>query len=252
MSLVQGLLQNPRLEDHPGELNKLIRVYDHFEMNAEYILEHIERNYPEHDCSENPSYLGVFNKNMQAYTDMLDVRPGDVIKARYSDDSDIEILGITMCKALPITDFVVREFFPRLLEGALVIQKDFIHQYHPHIHLSMMLLDDYFDLDVEIKWGGSLAYRLKKTISPEVILERFGNDSSWYNQVHRNVVLLRDLEARMHYDENKWIIMQVLGMYHWAMGEQEKAEAMYHETRERFPHFDLPDDVTRLMGKVGV
>ncbi|MBL4697707.1 MAG: glycosyltransferase, partial [Phycisphaerales bacterium] len=252
MSLVQGLLQNPRLEDHPGELNKLIRVYDLFEIDDDYILEHLERNYPKHDFSKDQSFLGVFTENMQAYADMLDVRPGDVIKAGYRDDDPIEILGIDLCKALPVTDFVVREFFPRLLKGALVIHQDFIHQYHPHIHLSMMLLDDYFDLDVEIKWGGSLAYRLKKTISSEVIEERFGKDSLWYNNVPRNVMLLRDLEDRMYYDENKWVIMQVLGMYHWAMGEQDKAEAMYHETRERFPHFDLPDEVTRLMGKVSV
>lgn len=248
MCLVQGLLQNPNLESHRDEIDKLVRVYDLFEIDDDYILGHLQKNYPKHDFQDQKSFLGVFNQNMGEFARMLDVRPGDVIAAGYRDDEDIEILGVDLCKALPVTDFVVREFFPRLIKGALVIQQDFIHQYHPHIHLSMLLLDDYFDLDLEVKWGGSLSFRLKKPITNEIIESRFGTDSSWYSNVPRNEMLLRKLEREMLYDENRWVILQVLGVYYWAMGEQRKAHAMYKETRTRFPQYEIPDEVIRLIG----
>ena len=248
MSLVQGLLQNPALESHRDKMDKLVRVYDLFEIDDDYILGHLKKNYPKHDFQDQKSFLTVFNQNMDEFARMLDVRPGDVIAAGYNDDEDIEILGVDLCKALPVTDFVVREFFPRLIEGALVIQQDFIHQYHPHIHLSMMLLDDFFELDLEVKWGGSLSFRLLKPITDEIIQARFGHDSSWYSNVPRNEMLLRKLEREMLYDENRWVILQVLGVYYWAMGEQRKAHAMYKETRVRFPQYEVPDEVIRLIG----
>lgn len=248
MSLVQGLLRNPLLEEHPGEIEKLIRVYDLFKIDDDYILEHLERNYPKHDFSKDKSFLKVFEDNMREFAHMLDVRPGDVIEAGYQDDTPIEILGVDLCKALPVTDFVVREFFPRLILGARVIQQDFIHQYHPHIHLSMMILEDYFDLDYEIQWGGSVSYVLKKTITPEVIVERFGDDSSWYNKKTQNEMLLKKLEEKMLYDENRWVIMQVLSIYYNAMNDLPSAQAKAAQLGDLFPQFDIPEEVRRLTG----
>ncbi len=248
MSLVQGLLANPLLRDHQEKIDKLIRVYDLFVIDDDYILEHLERNYPKLDFSGKKSFLGVFNENMRQYAHMLDVRPGDVMAWGYPDEEPIEILGIDLCKALPVTDFVIREFFPKLIEGALVIHQDFIHQYHPHIHLSMLLLEDYFDLDVEIKWGGSVSYRLKQPITSAVVESRFGLDSLWYNNVPRNVMLLRKQIRDMHYDQNRWVLLQVLGMYYWAMGEQDQGEAVYREAVELCPQFDPPDEIRRLIG----
>jgi glycosyltransferase involved in cell wall biosynthesis/SAM-dependent methyltransferase len=248
MSIVQGLLQNPLFQNNSSSIEKLIRVYDLFEIDDDYILEHLQKNYPKHDFTDEKSFLGVFNENMREYSHMLDVRPGDVIKAGYQDEQPIEILGVDLCKALPVTDFVIREFFPRLIEGATVIQQDFIHQYHPHIHLSMLILEDHFDLDTEIKWGGSVSYTLKKVITPEIIKSRFGHDSSWYNAVPRNEMLLRKLEREMLYNENKWVILQVLGLYYWAMNEHGKAHELYLESQNRFPEFDIPSEVRRLIG----
>lgn len=247
MSLVQGLLRNPALEANRDKLAGLVRVYDLFEIDDSYILEHLKKNYPRHDFSAQGSFLSVFNDNMSEHASMLDVRPGDVMLSGYPDPEPIEILGVDLCKALPVTDFVVREFFPRLMDNALVIQQDFIHQYHPHIHLSMLLLRDCFKLDLELKWGGSLSYRLVRPITPDLIEERFGTDTAWYNDYDRNEGLLRTLIEGMHYDENKWVIMQVLGIYCWAMGRHARASEVYHETLERYPYYDIPIEVRRLI-----
>jgi glycosyltransferase involved in cell wall biosynthesis/SAM-dependent methyltransferase len=253
MSLVQGLLQNPKLKSNQDRINSLIRVYDLFQIDDDYILGHLQKNYPSRDFVGQNSFLGVFEDNLAEHASILDVRPGDVMNAGYNDAEDIEILGVDLCKALPVTDYVVRTFFPRLLDHALVIQQDFIHQYHPHIHLSMLLLDDCFELEHEIRWGGSLSYRLTKQITPDLIEQRFGSTAGdWYNQADRNTSLLRSLVERMFYDENKWVILQVLGVYLSNMGRHSEAHGVYQETRSRFPHYEIPAEVERMIGSEAV
>ena len=253
MSLVQGLMQNPLLDAQRDKLDGLIRVYDLFEIDDDYILGHLQKNYPQRDFVGQTSFLGVFEDNLSDYSELLDVRPGDVMLAGYSDEQGIEILGVDLCKALPVTDYVVRTFFPRLIDRALVIQQDFIHQYHPHIHLSMLLLEDCFELDHELRWGGSLSYRLKRPITPELIEQRFGHTAGdWYNQTERNAALLRGLIDTLCFDENRWVLLQVLGIYLANMGELDRAHAVYNEARELFPYFDIPAEVERIIGAEAV
>ena len=248
MSIVQGLLRNPNLDANRDRLSGLIRVYDLFEIDDDYILGHLQKNYPRRAFNTEDGFLGVFRENLSAHEDMLDVRAGDVMQIGYHDADPIEILGVDLCKAPQITDFVVRNFFPRLLDNALVIQQDFIHQYHPHIHLSMLLLDDCFELDTELRWGGSLSYRVRAPISDGLILERFGDDLGWYQQVDRNTELLRALIDRMYFDENRWVMLQVLGVYLAAMGQHERARSVYREAVDRFPQYEIPAEVERLVG----
>jgi hypothetical protein len=253
MSLVQGLLQNPLLASNQDKLQGLIRVYDLFQIDDDYILGHLQKNYPQRDFNGQSSFLGVFEDNLSEHAHLLDVRPGDVMLAGYNDDEPIEILGVDLCKALPVTDYVVRTFFPRLMDNALVIQQDFIHQYHPHIHLSMLLLDDCFELDHELRWGGSLSYRLKRPITPEIITQRFGESpEDWFNQTERNATLLRGLVDGMFFDENRWVMLQVLGIYLANMGEHTRAHAAYLEARDRFPFYEIPAEVERLIGAEAV
>lgn len=252
MSLVQGLLQNPLLDANREKLDGLIRVYDLFCIDDDYILGHLQKNYPSRDFNGESSFLGVFEDNLREYAVMLDVRPGDVMLSGYHDIEDIEILGVDLCKALPVTDYVVRTFFPRLLDEALVFQQDFIHQYHPHIHLSMLLLDDCFELEHEMRWGGSLSYRLKKPITPELIQSRFGNDERWYQQTARNASLLRKLVDGMYFDENRWVMLQVLAVYLANMGEYDRSRAAYQEAKDNFPHFEIPAEVIRIVQAEGV
>ncbi len=248
MSLVEGLRQNPLTQPHLEQMRGLIRVYDLFQIDDDYILGHLQKNYPDRYFSTERSFLGVFEDNLSEHKEMLDVRPGDVMRSGYQDEEDIEILGVDLCKALPITDYVVRTFFPRLMTDALVIQQDFIHQYHPHIHLSMMLLDDCFELEHEMRWGGSLSFRLRKPITSELIQHRFGSDTGWYEQINRNTSLLRSLIERMHFDENRWVMLQVLAVYLANMGDHEYARCIYQEAQDRFPHYQIPEEVGRIAG----
>jgi hypothetical protein len=109
-----------------------------------------------------PSFLSIFEDNLRLDLELLQVRPGDVTKIGYRDAQPIEILGVDFWKAPFITDFTVRHFLPRLLAGGLVLQRDFVHEFHPHIHLSMLRLADHFETFVELKWGGNGGLQVHK------------------------------------------------------------------------------------------
>lgn len=248
VSLVDGLMKNPLFAEHRDKAKNLIRVYDLFEVENDYILDHLQTNYPDRVFQPNTSFLPVFRENLKEFAEFLDVRPGDVMQHGYHDSEDIEIFGVDLCKALPVTDFVVRNFFPRIMASGLVLQQDFIHEFHPHIHLSMLRLSDHFERFVELEWGGTVAYKCINPITQEVIQARFGSDTSWYAEVETNVRLLRNQIDAMLYDGNRWVLLLTLGMYYFANGRLADARATYQEARERFPHFEPHQNTKRMIG----
>ena len=244
-ALIEGLCQDPALRKR-DEARRLIRVYDLFLIDDDYVLRHLMEHYPDRSFKGETSFLSVFEENLRGSADLLDVRAGDVTAIGYRDLEPIEIFGVDFCKALPVTDFVVREFFPRLIQDALVIQQDFVHEFHPHIHLSMMRLQDHLAKAVELKWGGSFAFRCIKPISRQTILERFGQDSSWYSEISTNVKLLRELIDSALYDENRWVLLLTLGIYYQSVGRLDEARAAYKEARAKYPQFE-PSGLTQQM-----
>lgn len=243
-NLVDGLRKNPRFSK--AQASRLIRVYDLFRIDDDYIRDHLERIYPGRDFSGQASFLPIFEKNLADARELLDMRPGDVTGIGYPDREPIELFGVDLCKAEFVTDHVVREFFPRVMEGGLLLQQDWIHEFHPHIHLSMLRLDDHFERHTEFKWGGTVAFTLKKTITPAVIRDRFGTDLAWYGEHAQNAALLRRLIDRSLYEENRWILTLALGIYHRSQQRMDLAHAAYREACHLFPRFE-PSKLTREM-----
>lgn len=242
--LVRGLRHNPRFGPQDPRLAGIIKVYDLFRIDDDYILRHLKDNFPDRSFVSGGSFRPVFDALTEPHARLLDVHAGDVTRERYAFDRDIEVLGVDLCKALPVTDHVVRTFFPRLIEGGLVIQQDFIHEFHPHIHLSMLRLDDHFERDAEMRWGGSVTFRARRPITQGTILERFGVDASWFEDRDRNIALLEELIDRTFYDENRWVMMLTLGFYHHATGDAAGARSAYERARRAFPQYEI-SDITR-------
>jgi hypothetical protein len=112
----------------------------------------------------------------------------------------------------------------------------------------MLRLKDCFEKYVELEWGGSVAYKCIKPITQELVLERFGSDSSWYKDVETNAALLRELEDEMLFDGNRWVILLTLGIYFNAVRLADRAKMVYQEARERFPQFQPHEETKRLLG----
>ncbi|MEM1276246.1 MAG: hypothetical protein AAGH74_06960 [Pseudomonadota bacterium] len=234
--LVNGLLHNDRFGPDDPRLAKIINVYDLFMIDIDYILEDLEKNYPDREFAMDESFQAVFEDNLSEHQGMIDLKPGDVTKYTHPKDKPIEILGIDLCKALPITDHVVRSFFPSLIEDALVIHQDFMHEFHPHIHLSMMRLRAFFTPEIELPWGCSVSYRLKRKISDQDILAAFGSDTSWYSDVATNTALLDDLHDEMLHDQIKFYILLTKAWYFAQQQDMEQARAAYNQAIEAHPN----------------
>ena len=242
--LVLGLKHNPAFAADDPRLADVVKVYDLFRIDDDYILEHLQANFPDRAFTSGGSFEDTFRDQMAADARFLQVFPGDVMASGYPFERPVEVLGVDLCKALPVTDHVVRTFFPRLMPGGLVIQQDFIHEFHPHIHLSMLRLDDMFELDAEMKWGGSVTWRSRGEITPALVAERFGADAGWFEDRARNVPLLEELCERTFYDENRWIMLLTLGFYHHATGDTGAARAAYDRACRLYPQFE-PSEITR-------
>lgn len=248
-ALVEGLRRNPLMQSDQGNVHGLIRVYDLFAIDDDYILHHLQENYPNRKFETQSSFLPIFEDNLRADLNILQIRPGDVTSTGYPDPEPIEILGVDFCKAPFITDFTVREFFPRVLVDGLVLQQDFVHEFHPHIHLSMLRLADHFKTYVELKWGGTVAYRCVKPVTEAVVRERFGADGSWYADTATNVPLLRRLIEECLHDENRWVFLLTLGIYLASQGQTDLARQTLDEALTRFPQFQPSELTRRLIGK---
>jgi len=247
INLTDGVSCNPRFDANLTRSKGLIRVYDQFKIDESYIEEWLRNGYPEFDLTTNDSFLPVFNVNMAGIKELLDVRAGDVMHIGYHDADDIEVFGVDLCKSLSVTDFIVRAFFPRLREGALVLQQDYIHEYHPYIHLSMAYLDDHFEKYLELEGGGSVAFKATRRISKATIVSRFGADASWYKAVDKNVALLKRLIGEMLYDYNKWSLMLTLGMYYLSCGLSAESKYIYCKASELYPQYKTSDLTRRLL-----
>ena len=250
--LAAGLMDNPDLPKDSNQIKGLIRAYDLFEIGehhpGNYILAHLKEAYAPRDFSGMTSFQPCYEESTAPYQAMIDIRAGDITGIGYPDREPIEILGSDACKTLAITDFFVREFFTRLIpQRSLVLQQDYIHPYHPYIHLSMARLADCFETHCELEVGGSVSFRCIRAITPELIRERFGPDAGWYNEIGGNAMLLKNLEDNMLYEHNRWTLLLTRGVYFHEHQRLDEAARILQEAREHYPRFTVPDILLKMI-----
>ncbi|MBP8301377.1 MAG: hypothetical protein KA020_13505 [Planctomycetes bacterium] len=110
----------------------------------------------------------VFDRQVAPVKDLLEVYGGDLHVMPWQHQP-IEILMIDVAKSESLGNRVVELFFPDLIPGAsYVIHQDYHHAWHPHIHVVMSYLADYFDI-VVARADASAAFFYKKEIPREVL-----------------------------------------------------------------------------------
>jgi hypothetical protein len=121
----------------------VIRTYDLFRLTDE-----ARASYPdlvaglEVGASIRPQFDRLLGR-LGAYAEVYE---GDIRNFQW-DGQPIEILFLDVCKTWGINDHVSREFFPALIPGdSVLVHEDFVHEWLPHIPITMGLLADAFEL----------------------------------------------------------------------------------------------------------
>ncbi len=123
----------------------------------------VVHSYDRFEITPDAAEKWLFNKGIPRFvgTDMLpasraalapigaDVRlhKGDILQATW-DHGPIEVLHVDICKNPATTDHIARQFYPALVEGALVVQQDYLHFRTPWVIAQMALMSDCFQMIV--------------------------------------------------------------------------------------------------------
>jgi hypothetical protein len=137
ISLASGLERNKNVQDK----TKRIHAFDLFagDYEAKFIREQYGR-----EVDAEGSFLAIYEENIAAHRDFVDVHVGDITTAQWSG-KPIEILFVDVLKAQQTVGPVVQRFFPHLRAGrSLVIMQDYNYQTLPYSAVLMEHFGEYF------------------------------------------------------------------------------------------------------------
>lgn len=161
--LASGLARNQR--SHYG--SHIIHSYDLFVARDGYVRRFIRKHFRQIEANE--SYLDIFKYQCGKYLDLIQIHEGDFLQEGW-EGIPIEILFIDIAKSPSLNSHLFRYFVTALIPGkGILIQQDYYHAFHPHIHVSMQFLRDYFEVvDERVQYASKL-YVLKEQIPTEML-----------------------------------------------------------------------------------
>jgi hypothetical protein len=149
-----------RFQDRP-----IVHAYDYFKAFDDYVADAIRKNV--RPIGKGDGYLYIFKDHTYKYADMIEAHPGNIFDQHW-DGAPIELLFIDVAKRERLNAHLAREFFPSLVPGiSIVIHQDYIHAWHPYIHVSMEYLSESFEVVDEMVPHQSRVWRLTAPIPGE-------------------------------------------------------------------------------------
>jgi hypothetical protein len=214
LALGCGLRDNRRVADKAGR----IYSYDMF-VPEQYSAHHLA-SFPPGTTNRQ-----CYDATIAPIASYVRTFEGDIKTFPWDPARPIEILFIDVAKSWDINDFLLHQFFPRLIPGVShVIQQDYHWPHVPWLSVTMELLSDYFTYLGSMPWA-TAHYRCERAIEPGVLPRRLmdlGNDK------------LRELAERaQRFDRGgrEWTAQQFnLVCLHWSLGDLATASSVYDET----------------------
>jgi hypothetical protein len=157
LAIAQGVRDNLAYKTNPR--GAVIHSYDLFVVEPWTIGIYFPKDTP-----LGTSFEPIYRQNTAAFSDLINVHPGDVTKAKLPED-DIEILFIDLAKHWTVNDYVVKAFFPKLIPGkSVVIQQDYLfHTWTGWLPVTMEYFSEYFEI-VDHTEMNSVAFLYRKQI----------------------------------------------------------------------------------------
>jgi hypothetical protein len=148
------------LRDNPGAFSKQGRIHSYDLFVSDVFVTRFIEGYPE-GTSTRPYYDSVIADVVSHVT----VHEGNITTMPWPSDRSIEIFFIDVAKSWDINDFLLHQFFPRLMPGSTVIQQDYHWPHTPWISITMELLADHVTYLGSMPWATAY-YRWERALEP--------------------------------------------------------------------------------------
>jgi hypothetical protein len=158
--LALGARDNPRFAANPRK--PIVHSYDLFVVEPWTIGIYFPVGTP-----LGTSFQAKFENNIRDVSDLVKVNAGDVMLAELPQEP-IEILFIDLAKHWTVNDYIVQNFFSRLIPGhSIVIQQDYLfHTWTGWLPVTMEYFAEYFEI-VDHTEQNSVAFFYHTEIPPE-------------------------------------------------------------------------------------
>jgi hypothetical protein len=113
------------------------------------------------------SFRPVFEDNVRSFDVPHIVHEGDIVGMGWSGEP-IELLFLDVLKSWKINDAVLRDFFPHLSPGSVIVQQDYGWGAGPWIHITMELIRDSVRL-VDYMKAGSHVFVVERQLAGRLL-----------------------------------------------------------------------------------
>jgi hypothetical protein len=135
------------------------------------MLDFFERNGIREGLRTGDSFVPLLQRNIAPVAPLVDLRIGDM-RQTGRVESPIEILFLDVLKLPAISEFAIREYFPKLIPGrSLVIQQDYFIDKLPYIKVHQEFFRDRFEFVGEI--SSSAVFRCMAPVGPDAVAALF-------------------------------------------------------------------------------
>lgn len=173
LSLATGLSRSMK----SSEDSRRVHSFDLFIVGGERERVYFGPNFP---FEVGADIRPLFEANVAPVRSLVEVHPGDILNTTWPRER-VATLFIDIAKSWATNDHVVRQFFPSLVPGSVVIQQDLVHWAHPWCALTMELLTDHFEYLGHVPYS-SAVYRMRRAIAvadlPTDLLDRLSAEET--------------------------------------------------------------------------
>ncbi|MBL6749555.1 MAG: hypothetical protein ISP90_03500 [Nevskia sp.] len=135
------------------------------------------------------SFVPVLEKHISPWRDLVDLRVGD-IRATGAVSEPVEILFLDVLKLPAISEYAIRQYFPRLLPGrSVVVQQDYLIDELPYIRTHQEFFGAHFEFLGEI--ASSAIFRCTAPITQADIEALFSSPLSVDSQLRLATAAMR-------------------------------------------------------------